>query len=137
MKSYYIKIAENNSNFDEIKNNVLNSKSIGICFKIKNIPLIKGNEDHLKIMCQELIEDDNWNHSFNCYNKFINKMENDDILFLCQGENKILYMCQIDGDYFFDKENRYPHRRKIKNICEFNCTTDKRMIQTIYNVEPL
>ena len=124
---YYIKIAKNDNTFNEQLQYTLNTQSIGIGFEYK----------------QEILNINNLNvndNSKRMYNKFINEINIGDVVFLCKGENTILYIATIDSEYYFDNNNiingqlQLPHRRKLSNIVKFNSIAPKRMIQTIYNV---
>lgn len=66
-------------------------------------------------------------------------MEKGDIVFLCQGENKILYICELADDEYYYQDNDphgFRHRRRIKNIKRFECTVPTKIAlrQTIHYV---
>ena len=141
---WYIKITDaKNKNFKEILTDILLTQSIGINFGIKT-------------NYNEFNNTNSWNEYINInkltntqthglqrvFNIFINEIAVNDFIFLCSGVNKILYICQIDSDYYFDRSflHKYYddtclcHRRKIKNIRKFETTAPKQMRGTIYKV---
>ena len=116
MNYWYIKATRNGNNFEEILNEIINDKSIGICFLVKNkkLPI---NQNELKNFCdKEIINDKDNKNSFYNYNLFLHEIKNNDFVFILQGGSKIRYICQIDGDYYYDNAKFLPHRRRIKNI---------------------
>jgi hypothetical protein len=131
---WYIKISANDDNFDENEKYCLKNKSVGIGFSIKNKKLVTG-EKELKSQCIEILGKNDYKNSFRNYDIFVNKMMKNDIVFLCKGKKEILYIAQIDGDYYYDDTKKdLPHRRKIKNIRNFNTTATKEMIGTLFEV---
>ena len=129
---WYIKIARNSKSFKKYEEYCINDKSIGIGFSIHDEKLC-NTEKSLEFQCKKILED-KYKPSFDNYNKFINKIKKNDIVFLCRGLNEILYIAQIDSDYYYEKENDLPHRRKIKNIKKFNAIAPKEMVGTLYSV---
>jgi predicted Mrr-cat superfamily restriction endonuclease len=130
---WYIKIHRNDDNFETERKYCIENKSIGIGFGIKDENL-NLEEDELKMKCKEKLGEDDYKSDFRFYNTFINIIKNDDIVFLCKGEDEILYIAEIAGDYYYDNTQKLPHRRKLKNIKEFKTTATKRMVATIYEV---
>jgi hypothetical protein len=141
---WYIKIADaKNKKFDEILNDILHNKSLGIDFGIKQ----NYNDFINTTTWDEYINNNNLTHTqVQClqrvFNTFINEISIGDFVFLCSGSNKISYICQIDSDYYFDRSylgrfydnSGLCHRRKIKNIKKFETIAPKQMRGTIYKV---
>ncbi len=61
-------------------------------------------------------------------------MKKDDIIFLCKGKKEILYIAQLESDYYYDPTQKLCHRRKIKNIKHFNTTATKEMVGTLFEL---
>jgi predicted Mrr-cat superfamily restriction endonuclease len=141
---WYIKIADSKNNkFNDILNDIITSKSIGIDYGIdknyNDYNTITDWNNYLKSKCSS-------NKQYlalkNIFNTFINDIKVGDIVFLCSGINKIHYVCQIDSTYEFDNTyiNKYNngtslcHRRKINHITKFDSIAPKKMRATIYKV---
>lgn len=141
---WYIKIADaKNKDFDKILLDVLIEKTIGIDFKIdrdyNSFSNVNEWNDYLDSKCSTRNQ---YLALKRVFNTFINEIKVDDFVFLCSGSNKIHYICQVAGDYEFDRtflhkyysDTSLCHRRKIKNIVKFDATAPKQMRCTIYRV---
>ena len=138
---WYIKIAGSKcKKFDDILKKSIegNIKSIGIGYYIyENYNNInKEYRDNIWINNKKDIK-----KTENIFNKFINQMKINDIVFLCKGAYQIMYIATISGNYYYDDSFRtefpeysLPHRREITNIIEFNTKSPKRMVGNIYKV---
>jgi hypothetical protein len=153
----------NQKKFDEQLKYCLDTKSIGINFQYPKSLLKKSllkksllkksllkkenkklnkkiNKEEIKLVIEKYLKethklnDTQINNRVRTYDRFINEIKKGDILFLCKGNNQILYIANVVSDYYFDKDNIMCHRRKIDNIKEFKTKPTFQLLQTLYKI---
>ena len=140
---WYIKIySKKHADFDEAKQYMLDTNTIGIGFGI--------TEDYTQLTQEQRRQmwRDNRNYKTESqfqfrermFRWFINEMQIGDIVFLVKGSRDVKYIATIDGNYKF-RENvvfsnggTHHHRRSITNLLPFEVTAPKKMRQTIHKV---
>ena len=141
VNAWYIKVAKKGKYFDNILQKSLDDKSIGIGFGIWIDYNLTTQPDRNNTWNDKLCSKKQKELRENNFDNFVRQMNIGDIIFLCKGENTILYMAEVSSDYYFDDSYTIvfptyslPHRRHITNIKSFNTTAPKRMIGTLYKV---
>jgi hypothetical protein len=141
VNAWYIKVASNGKYFDDILDKSLSDKSIGIGFGILIDYNLTTQPDRNNTWNDKLCSKKQKELRENNFDNFVRQMNIGDIIFLCKGENTILYMAEVSSDYYFDDSYTIvfptyslPHRRHITNIKSFNTIAPKRMLGTLYKV---
>ena len=140
VNAWYIKVAKKGKYFDNILQKSLDDKSIGIGFGIWIDYNLTTQQDRNNTWNDKLYSKKQKELRENNFDNFITQMNIGDIIFICKGENTILYMAEVSSDYYFDDSYTIvptyslAHRRHITNIKSFNTTAPKRMIGTLYKV---
>jgi hypothetical protein len=135
----YFKIGANDQSFEQVKQRCLDTQSIGIGYDLQLNYLLSTPEERKEHWLNKDINLTNRQiqDKERYFQTFTQKMEPGDIVFLCQGENKILYICELaNNDYYYldNDPHGFRHRRRITNIKPFECAVPKKMVGTIYSV---
>ncbi len=140
---WYIKIFNSiNPDYDEAKQYMLDTNTIGIGFSITE-EYTQLTQDERRQMWRDnrnLSTESEFQTRERFFNYFINEMQIGDIVFLVKGSRDVKYIATIDGNYNFDENAIFTnnhnqcHRRSITNILPFEVIAPKRMRQTIYKV---
>ena len=138
---WYFKIRANNDSeeFERELEYVKDTNSIGIGYDLQIEYKPSEVEERRNHWLSNNISNNQIKKRESYFQTFTQKMKKGDIVFLCQGENKILYICELaDNEYYYlDNEPFYfRHRRRITNIKPFECAvpTKKALRQTIHYV---
>ena len=139
---WYIKIFKSrNPDFDEAKQYMLDTNTIGIGFSTREEYTQLTQEQRCQIWRDNgKSTETQFQTNERFFNDFINEMQIGDIVFLVKGSRDVKYIATIDGDYSFDENAIFTnnhdqcHRRSITNILPFEVTAPKRMRQTIHKV---
>jgi len=136
---WYFKIGTNDQSFEQVKQRCLDTESIGIGYDLQIEYIPSEVEERRNHWLSNNISNNQIKKRETYFRTFTQKMEPGDIVFLCQGENKILYICELANNnyYYLDNDpHGFRHRRRITNIKPFECAvpTKKALRQTIHYV---